>query len=204
MLGRVAVAAWRMTDDAQSAWEFDIPGELLAVMGITLGSSVSALALKSVKDNERAEHVAARLPGVKRPPIADMFAVEEGDAGLRTVDITKLQSFFISLAMLVSYVWLVIDSFSELDDGTVPSSLPEFSETMVGLLALSHGGYLVGKLPNRDGSTETPVVAGIVPDEPHSQRAGRTEIITVAKLRTLRAGRMLAPTYSAPSAPPSP
>jgi hypothetical protein len=188
----VAVAIWRMTEDAGSAWEFDIPGELLAVMGITLASTVSSLAIKNVKDSQRPEFVAGRLPELRRPPVADMFAVEEGGGALKNVDVTKLQSFFISAALLASYVWLVIDAFADLD-GDVPESLPAFSETMVALLAVSHGGYLVGKIPNRGGSPTVMPDAGQLTIDPatgqptaiSAERAARSTIVTVEELRTM-------------------
>jgi hypothetical protein len=145
-----SVAIWRLLDaEPAKAWDFTIPGELLAAMGITLASSVTSVAIKSVKDNTRPAAVAKHLPG--RASFADMFLVEEGDTGLFSIDATKVQNFLITVALLASYVWIVMAAFNDLAKDAVPSSLPAFSQQMIALLALSHGGYLVGKIPNRSG-----------------------------------------------------
>lgn len=147
----VATAIWRSTEDAATAWDFHVPGELLALMGITIGSAVTSLAIKSTKDETRAEHIAAREASLTRPPFYDMLAVEEGTSGLKAIDVTKFQNFVITIGLLLSYLWIVVQAFAELGQ-TRPDSLPELSQAMVGLLAVSHGGYLAGKLPNRTGN----------------------------------------------------
>lgn len=148
----VSVAIWRLldADDAATAWDFTIPGELLAVMGITLASSVTSVAIKSVKDNTHPERI-AKHPTVAQAGFADMFLTEEGDSGLFDIDVTKVQNFLITLSLLATYVWIVLAAFADLADGSVPTALPEFSQQMIALLALSHGGYLVGKIPSRAG-----------------------------------------------------
>jgi hypothetical protein len=158
----VATAVWRATEDAAGAWDFDIPGELLALMGISLGSAVTALAIKSSKENTRGRFIGARDSVDPTPPFVDMFAVEEGPNALKSLDITKFQNFIFTVSLLASYVWIVIRSYNDIESG-VPSSLPDFSDAMIGLLALSHGGYLVGKLPNRDGDPTTPPTRAAAP-----------------------------------------
>ena len=146
----VSVALWRVVHgEPADAWEFKIPGELLAVMGITLASSVTSVSIKAVKDNTRAQAVAKHLPGTSA--FSDMFLTEEGDSGLFGIDVTKVQNFIITLALLATYVWIVLAAFADLQGKAVPGALPAFSEQMIALLALSHGGYLVGKVPNRAG-----------------------------------------------------
>ncbi|MGD9700853.1 MAG: hypothetical protein AB7Q42_02765 [Acidimicrobiia bacterium] len=155
-----ATVIWRASDDASSAWDFEIPGQLLALMGISLGSAVASLAVKSTKNTNRSLEIGARPASTQNPPFADMFAVEEGTDALKNIDVTKFQNFFISLGLLASYLWIVVDAFASLPQGVkVPTSLPSFSQEMVGLLALSHGGYLVGKIPNRPGNPETAAAA---------------------------------------------
>lgn len=46
------------------------------------------------------------------------------------------------------------------DGSEGPEALPELSQTTVGLTALSHGGYLVGKLPPRNGASGAPAGGG--------------------------------------------
>jgi hypothetical protein len=154
----IATAAWRTTQEAATAWDFSIPGELLALMGITLGTSVGALVIKTTKDNIRGNKIGIREEG--QATFADMFSVEEGEGARKNLDVTKVQSFMISMSLLASYVWMVIASFRDLSGDTVPDALPVFSPAMVGLLAFSHGGYLVAKIPNRGGSPAADPVPG--------------------------------------------
>jgi hypothetical protein len=154
----IATAVWRTTSEAATAWDFNIPGELLALMGITLGTSVGALVIKTTKDNIREDKVGFRPEG--KATFADMFSVEEGEGARKNLDVTKVQSFMISMSLLASYVWMVIVSFNDLPGDAVPKGLPVFSSAMVGLLAFSHGGYLVAKIPNRDGSPAADAVPG--------------------------------------------
>jgi len=52
---------------------------------------------------------------------------------------------------LVTYVWIVIEALAEVCAGSAPFALPAMSTAMVGLIAVSHGGYLVGKILNCGG-----------------------------------------------------
>lgn len=187
-----ATVMWRASDDAATAWDFEIPGELLALMGISLGSAVASLAVKSTKDNNRSLEIGARPATIQNPPFADMFAVEEGADALRSIDVTKVQNFFISISLLASYLWIVIDAFSSLPKGEVkvPIALPSFSQEMIGLLALSHGGYLVGKIPNRRGNPEASAAASAAAAAAAAAAPGgpapapvSPEIVNVARLQ---------------------
>jgi hypothetical protein len=51
----------RLLDDAGTAFDFDIPGELLAVLGISVGSGVGALVIKNDKNDRRPDEVGATL-----------------------------------------------------------------------------------------------------------------------------------------------
>lgn len=51
----------RLLDDPGTALDFDIPGELLAVLGISVGSGVGALVVKNDKNDRRQEEVGATL-----------------------------------------------------------------------------------------------------------------------------------------------
>lgn len=145
----LGVAAWRAFDDPSTAWDFSIPGELLALMGISLASAVTSLAIKATKNEDDPAAVGAR-GSTGRPPIADMFAVEEGSKALRAVDLTKLQNFLLSIGLMATYLAMVLTAVA--DAGSTPiDAMPAFSPAMVGLLAISHGGYLIAKVPGRRG-----------------------------------------------------
>jgi hypothetical protein len=70
----------RLLNDAETAFDFEIPGELLAVLGISVGSGVGALVIKNDKNDRRPDEVGATLvptevadpegTGVTRPSAA--------------------------------------------------------------------------------------------------------------------------------------
>jgi hypothetical protein len=133
--------------------DISIPAELLGALGISVGSAVTAIGLKASKNRTRAKFVAASPPGAARP--AQMLLVEEGPQADRTVDVTKLQNFLITVLLVAGYVALTIHTFAGW--GPEPAvggpaditSLPKFSATLLTLLGISHAGYLVAKAPNR-------------------------------------------------------
>ncbi len=147
---------------AATALTFTIPTNLLLVMGISLGSAVGAAATKSYKDISASERVAASIPakqalaipGTKAPTpfFGQMFLVEEGAMADQVIDITKFQNFWFTLIVVVAYIAMVAAYFAGLADPSKITQLPDFSSQMVVLLAISHGGYFVGKIPDRQGN----------------------------------------------------
>ncbi len=147
---------------AGTALSFIIPSNLLLVMGISLGSAVGAAATKSYKDISAAQRVAASIPTKQalaiprpKPPTpfyGQMFLVEEGAMADQVIDITKFQNFWFTLILVVAYVAMVGAFFAGLADPSRITQLPDFSLQMVVLLAISHGGYFVGKIPDRQGN----------------------------------------------------
>jgi hypothetical protein len=132
---------------------FSIPAQVLGLLGISAGSAVIATGVKAYKNRTRPLFVAASLPGEAR--LAQMLMVEEGPEADKIVDITKLQNFLVTIFLAAAYVVLAIHTYAGWGPGTPIGSpaditeLPTFSGTFLTLLAISHAGYLGGKLPNR-------------------------------------------------------
>ncbi|GAA3339470.1 hypothetical protein GCM10020358_23380 [Amorphoplanes nipponensis] len=168
---------------------FHIPGELLAVMGISLGSGVLTTVTKATKDAARPESVAASIPkrlmdksrlttaeqAEWRPRFWQIYMQEEGTFADEVVDIGKLQNFLITLVLVLAYtvaVWQALDAA-----GTAAKfdALPGFAGSFLTLLAVSHGAYVAAKIPPQPGTPDTNLserdrkVAGSVPvaAEPH-------------------------------------
>jgi len=133
---------------ASTALNFDIPGELLAVIGISVGSTASSITVKSYKDSTSPGSVAASAPGVDPPRLAQVFLEEEGAMADKVVDIGKFQNFWFTLILVVGYVALVI-SDAQSASSIAKFTLPGFSTTFVALLGISHAGYLAAKVPGR-------------------------------------------------------
>jgi hypothetical protein len=140
----------RLLSDAATALSFAIPGELLGVLGISVGSTVAATVVKAHKDEQRRASIAASDP-TRPPSLKQVFTVEEGEFADRAIDVTKFQNFWFTIILIAAYIGLCIARFGELDSVSELTSLPGFDANFVTLLGISHAGYLAGKLPDREG-----------------------------------------------------
>ena len=145
----------RLLDDPATAFDFDIPGELLAVLGISIGSGVGALVIKNDKNDRRPDAVAATDANA-RPRFRQVFLIEEGDHADRLIDIAKFQNFWFTALAVAGYVALAIAELADLDDVSELESLPNFDPGLVALIGISHAGYLAAKLPDRSGEPNAP------------------------------------------------
>ncbi len=136
------------------ALSFAVPNNLLLVLGISIASTAVSTVTKSYKDSidapVRRTDPRATDRGTQ-PFFAQVFLVEEGEMADRVVDVTKFQNFWFTLILVVGYVALTISTFAGLGDVAKVTSLPDFSAQMVVLLAISHAGYVAGKMPNQTG-----------------------------------------------------
>jgi hypothetical protein len=135
----------------QGALNFTIPDELLLVMGISLGSTVTATAVKSGKDTVRPGSIAAS-DAKDRPHFRQIFRVEEGEFADQVIDLTKFQNFLITLMLVVAYVALTAATIQTAATPASLTALPGFAGTFVTLLGISHAAYLAGKVPDKPGT----------------------------------------------------
>lgn len=85
---------------------------------------------------------------------SDIFAGDEV-ATSGTTDVGKVQMFFLTIALLGVYGIVVADAITEANlfrNSAV--SLPDFPESLVALLGVSHAGYLAVKVPDKTPATE--------------------------------------------------
>jgi hypothetical protein len=153
ILSLISGVFWaRLLAGVPAPLDFTIPNPLLLVMGISLGSTVTAVAVKAGKDTARPAAIAAsNLDDRKR--IAQIFLVEEGAFADQIIDVTKFQNFWITVLLLVSYVALAAGVLATSAPAQL-GALPGFSDAFVTLLGISHAGYLAGKLPDRPGAPQ--------------------------------------------------
>jgi hypothetical protein len=137
------------------ALEFGIPNELLVVLGISVGSTVVAGAVKQDKDMSRPQFVAA-TDAAHRPRLSQVFLAEEGAMADKVVDVAKFQNFWFTLLLVAAYVGLAIDAIQAAGSVLNFDELPGFNQAFVALLGVSHAGYLAGKLPSRPGAPDAP------------------------------------------------
>ena len=93
------------------------------------------------------------------PRPAQIFLQEEGDYADRVIDVTKFQSFIITLVLVVAYVALAADTIHHAESAKQITSLPSFSGTFLTLLGASHAAYVIGKVPSQAGTPDGPTVA---------------------------------------------
>jgi hypothetical protein len=161
----------------------DIPGELLAAMGIAAFSTVATPAILSLKASQtpaQGEVSAAqqRLQDTAGQPTGTMqnagkaagyasadsaswLDIISGDevANAGTVDLSKVQQLLVTLLLVGTYVFMLVRLFAQADAGM--DSLPPLDEHFVELMAVSHAGYLAYKA--------TPKSAQTAPDAPATQ-----------------------------------
>jgi hypothetical protein len=142
-----------------NAFEFTIPDELLTVMGISVGSTVAASTIKSSKDSSPQRKNIAASHTEDKPRFAQVFLVEEGTLADKIIDIGKFQNFWITILLVVSYVSLAVAVLNDTSSPQSITTLPGFAGEFVVLLAISHGGYIIDKVPNRPGSPQGLTVA---------------------------------------------
>jgi hypothetical protein len=151
----------RLIDDPSSALTFDIPGELLGVLGISVGSTVAATVVKSQKDEHRTVHIAAS-DATNPPSFKQVFTIEEGEFADRAIDVTKFQNFWFTTILVAAYIGLCIAQFNDLGSISELTALPGFDANFVTLLGISHAGYIAGKLPDRGGIPDAPSAGPLV------------------------------------------
>lgn len=131
------------------AFDIDIPGGLLAAMGISATSLAATPALLSLKGPFGVAGSSATGVATKAAPTdakwADIFTGDDmANAGVP--DLSKIQQFLITTLLLIYYAitvgnWLVGPHV--VAQGTI--ELPDFDKQLAWLLGISHAGYLAYK-----------------------------------------------------------
>jgi len=146
------------------AFDFAIPNELLAAIGIAGFSLVATPMAQSTKTQTAADPAAlAAVMAIDKDPSgvlpdgnifgrmskagavwADIFRGDDVDSA-STVDLSKVQQFVVTVVLIGVYggaVWLLLSGSTPF----VVASLPPLSEKFIWLLGISHAGYLANKL----------------------------------------------------------
>jgi hypothetical protein len=155
------VAAGRLLGDAAGGpLGFTIPDSVLALLGISVGSTVAARAIKAGKNTRRQANIAAS-DRLDPPHLGQILLVEEGRQADRLIDVTKFQSLVITLILAGSYVAMAASQIRRAGSAAELTSLPDLAGTFGVLLAISHAGYLAGKLPDQPGIPEGRVLLDV-------------------------------------------
>jgi hypothetical protein len=129
-----------------------IPDRVLLLLGIVLGSAVTATGVKRAKDVTRPENVAVSGGTDATPKLMQMFLVEEGASANEAVDIAKFQGFVITILLVISYIAVTVNAIGAAGTAQHMTSLPQFNgKAVLILLGISQGAYVAGKIPNSAG-----------------------------------------------------
>ncbi len=153
----IAAVIGRATKDPSTAWNLTVPGEVWGLLGISLGSTTLAVAIKSQKNDPLGDPLGAGArvltrTDAKQARISDMFAYDEGTGALTRLDVTKFQNFVFTVALAVTYLWNCLWLFGKAGTPAAVTGLPAFSGVALGILGISHAGYLTGKAIPQSGA----------------------------------------------------
>jgi hypothetical protein len=166
LFAAAACRAWGLGGgNLNTALDVDINSQIFEVMGLSFftGAAVPALlALKSQggSDPNAAASVSAKTgetmqvqgqvivrPDSSDPKLGDLVQGDDvGSAGV--VDLSKVQQLLITLLLVGTYAAMLFGLFADgpfVGPNSRHTVLPPFPDNFVGLLALSHGGYLAYK-----------------------------------------------------------
>jgi hypothetical protein len=170
-----------------TALDVAIPAELWAALGISLVSLVGSplilstkrdripdpvqrnqtidqLGREKVRDAENAvppDGVLITKSRLQDAQFSDLFRGEETGNGAH-LDLAKVQMFFFTLALLLSYA-LAIGAMLLRSGAMLLTSLPVLSAGFVTLLGISHAGYLTSKAVPHSKEADTDEIAYLMP-----------------------------------------
>jgi hypothetical protein len=125
---------------AETAKFIGVPDNLLALMGVSLGSAVASQAIKSNKIDQNT--VAANTNDSVPAKFMDMVSEEEINYENR-LSLGKFQMLIWTFVSLAIYIIILIKSRS-----SNLTELPDVTFTMVELMGISQATYLFHKIPN--------------------------------------------------------
>lgn len=153
------------------------PGEIWALLGLSLATvPLSGLILLNKTHTEPQPQTQARVDADPKSTnrglldvnlsrkdwsVLDFFRGEEV-TNKTEIDVARLQHFVITLTLIIIFIGLGYQMFWALgaetnwDTWATEQSYPPLNQTFLGLLALSHGGYLVMKALNKPDTAPTP------------------------------------------------
>jgi hypothetical protein len=134
----------------------EIPTEVWALMGISVGSTAGAIIVKGTKQGKNPDSkkvvgssvlisrigLLYKSGDVKKASFWDIFKGEEVSDYLY-VDIGKVQMFFFSLAAFLGYAMTLWSTDFNISDGII--NFPPISQSLVTIIGISHAGYLTVK-----------------------------------------------------------
>ena len=149
-LSRIATPGIELND----ALNIEIPTTLWALIGISTVSLVGTPLILSQKKELEAKDpletnsmvsvgTVCKNKSINDAKFSDMFTGDEIDDCCR-INLAKVQMFFFTIIIVISYSALLFQLMYSNSPDQI-NDFPLFSESLIALLAISHGGYLTQK-----------------------------------------------------------
>lgn len=127
-----------------------IQSEIWIILGIDLTVLVGSPLIDNTKEDKPENVPLDRNDSPDEAEFSEMFRGDE-DPAATTMDLGKVQMFYITCLLMFVYVLKLIQMFSE--PTAVISALPTFDSSMIALLSISNTGFLVKKaIPQKQPS----------------------------------------------------
>lgn len=150
--GLITGAASNLVLPGGDALAIDIQNELLAAMGIAAITMAATPAILSLKTGNGAGPGIATRATSDDAKWLDMFRGDE-DADQDMPDLSKIQQFLITLALIGAYAVELGNMLMDLGSHDAFRAFPILGEKAIWLLAISHAGYLGYKAATKPGAS---------------------------------------------------
>lgn len=143
----ISVVGFNVVSKAAEPIGFTIPGNILAVLGISVGALAGSSLVKSAKKPEINLDIKKSFSEAN---VRNLIEAEDDKSDVPGLDVSKVQMLAFTFVAVAAYAYVVLAWFVDAKVAEDLASFPDFSEGMLGLIAISHGGYLGYKAaPNK-------------------------------------------------------
>ncbi len=162
----VVATFFRVAHSVSDAADIDVQGELLVLMGISLTSTAITPLILRAKQDQSSDKPGFANASHKDVSAASLIDLIRGDdmANAGAIDLSKVQQLIITLGVMVSYsasIWTAL-SLGKGGGATWFSTFPALKDGLVGLIGISHAGYLAYKAAPHGKGDKSGEAAGFV------------------------------------------
>jgi hypothetical protein len=134
----------------------NFPNEVWIVLGISTVSFAGSSLIKTNKRNQFWSNIKKEdlnkpvLYSAQETNFGDIFYGDD-EGNKKSIDLSKVQMFFFTMALIFAYIVAIgtLMTNEELLRSPLGFEFPAFSSSMTTILAISHAGYLIVKVPNQ-------------------------------------------------------
>jgi hypothetical protein len=142
----ISVVGFNVVSGASEPIGFTIPGNVLAVIGVSVAGFAGSSLVKSTKNTKNLH----RNSDHTKANVRNLIEAEDDKSEVPGLEVSKVQMLAFTFVSVAAYSYVVLAWFADAKVASDLASFPDFSEGMLALIAISHGGYLGYKAaPNK-------------------------------------------------------